>query len=443
MQFLVTFLGGLGYAFYASWQVALAILAVIPLIAVTGTLVGKLSNSVSTRTTASYTKAASIVTSSVSSIRTVLSLNAVEITTESFQVATKEAYDGAVGQVGWLGLAVGGIMGNMLFCFFIVTLLGSFLIYDQVKDTGGDPSGTAPGNDQCDPGGLDIFGALLGILFMSTVAPHAGTFIESLTNARVACYPALVVINRVQLDNDANKNNTVAQDRNDQMKMRRGGTLLPAYIIDSSSTTGLQPNHVAGTFEFNNVMFSYPTRQEVGVLHNFSLKIEAGKTVALVGASGSGKSTVVQLLERFYDPLSGSITLDGVGLRDLNIKWLRNTIALVQQEPKLFESTIRANIAMGAPAATDEDIETASKSANAHNFIMGFPKGYDTDVGALGYQLSGGQRQRICNARCLVETPKILLLDESTSALDSESEATVQKSLDELIRTTKMTTLGT
>lgn len=120
-----------------------------------------------------------------------------------------------------------------------------------------------------------------------------------------------------------------------------------------------------------------------------------------------GKSTGIQLIARFYDPISGSVTMDGNDLRDLNVKWLRQQIALVQQEPKLFEMTVRQNIALGAPGATDEEIEEAARMANAHDFIIAFPKGYDTEVGALGDQISGGQRQRICIARCLVSRPKV------------------------------------
>lgn len=140
--------------------------------------------------------------------------------------------------------------------------------------------------------------------------------------------------------------------------------------------------------------------------------------------------------------MGGSVTLDGVDLRELNVKWLRQQIALVQQEPKLFECSIRQNIALGAPWATDQEIEDAARMANADDFIRSFPKGYDTEVGALGDQLSGGQRQRICIARCLVSNPKILLLDEATSALDSHSEVTVQEALDELMAKTNMTTIG-
>jgi ATP-binding cassette subfamily B (MDR/TAP) protein 1 len=160
------------------------------------------------------------------------------------------------------------------------------------------------------------------------------------------------------------------------------------------------------------------------------LTIPAGKTVALVGPSGSGKSTTVQLIERFYDPKSGSITLDGVDLRDINVAWLRRNIGLVSQEPKLFATTIKENIAVAKPGATQEEIEDAARRANAHDFIVSLQDGYDTHVGDSGAQLSGGQKQRVAIARTLITNPKIILLDEATSALDSESEAVVQEALD-------------
>jgi ATP-binding cassette subfamily B (MDR/TAP) protein 1 len=153
------------------------------------------------------------------------------------------------------------------------------------------------------------------------------------------------------------------------------------------------------------------------------------------------KSTVVQLLERFYDPLSGSILLDGNNLTSLNVRWLRSQIGFVSQEPSLFACSIRENILYGKPGATQEEVEQAARSANAHDFICAFPEGYDTQVGDKGTQLSGGQKQRIAIARVLIKQPKILLLDEATSALDSESEAVVQDALDHLLQEGGRTTI--
>jgi ATP-binding cassette subfamily B (MDR/TAP) protein 1 len=169
--------------------------------------------------------------------------------------------------------------------------------------------------------------------------------------------------------------------------------------------------------------------------------MEAGQTTALVGPSGCGKSTAVQLIERFYDPESGSIHLDGVNLRDLNLKEWRKCIGLVSQEPVLFKGSIRMNIAYGRSDASQDEIETAAKEASAHAFIVAFPDGYDTQVGQSGVQLSGGQKQRIAIARAILRDPKILILDEATSALDATSEQNVQHALDLLLRTRKRTTV--
>jgi len=158
--------------------------------------------------------------------------------------------------------------------------------------------------------------------------------------------------------------------------------------------------------------------------------VKPNETVALVGESGCGKSTCVALLERFYDVASGSVQLDGTNIKDLNISWLRNQMALVSQQPVLFPRSIFYNIALGKDDATMEEVVEAAKMANAHNFISAFPAGYDTEVGDQGAQLSGGQKQRIVIARALIKKPSILLLDEATSALDNESERDVQAALD-------------
>lgn len=183
--------------------------------------------------------------------------------------------------------------------------------------------------------------------------------------------------------------------------------------------------------ELKHVGFKYPTRPDVQIFRDLCLSIPSGKTVALVGESGSGKSTVISLIERFYDPDSGQILLDGVEVRKLKLSWLRQQMGLVSQEPILFNETIGTNIAYGKQGeATEGEIITAARAANAHNFISALPQGYDTNVGERGVQLSGGQKQRIAIARAIVKDPKILLLDEATSALDAESERVVQDALD-------------
>ena len=186
--------------------------------------------------------------------------------------------------------------------------------------------------------------------------------------------------------------------------------------------------------KFTNVKFHYPSRKEALLLKGLSLGVQPGQTAALVGPSGGGKSTIVQLLQRFYDPVEGNITIDGVDLKDFDLRWLRSQIGLVSQEPILFEGTVAENIRYGKYNATEEEVIDAAKMANAHNFIVNdLDKGYDTTVGERGAQLSGGQKQRIAIARAILKNPKILLLDEATSALDSESEGLVQDALDKLM----------
>jgi len=259
-------------------------------------------------------------------------------------------------------------------------------------------------------------------------------------DARAGCYPAIVAMSRKLEDGTGSEKDV--EIAHSSHSLRRELDSLPKYEIDSFSDFGLKPAIVRGEFEFKNVSFAFPARPEAEVLKNFSLRIDAGKTVALVGPSGSGKSTVVQLIERFYDPITGTVTLDGVDLKTLNTRWLREQIGLVMQEPKLFAKSIRENICLGGPGITQEQMEAAAKMANAHDFIMSFPKGYDTQVGELGGLLSGGQKQRIAIARILLKNPRIVLLDEATSALDSESEAAVQQALDRLMRVEGVTTFG-
>ncbi|KAL0419544.1 UNVERIFIED_CONTAM: ABC transporter B family member 11 [Sesamum radiatum] len=204
--------------------------------------------------------------------------------------------------------------------------------------------------------------------------------------------------------------------------------------IDSSDSSGMTLENVNGGIVFQHVSFRYPSRPDVQIFEDLCLAIHSGKTVAIVGESGSGKSTIISLLQRFYDPDSGQITLDGIGIQKLNLKWFRQQIGLVSQEPVLFNDTVCANIAYGKEGnATEAEVVAAAELANAHKFISGMQKGYETMVGEKGIQLSGGQKQRVAIARAIVKAPKILLLDEATSALDAESEKVVQDALDRVV----------
>ncbi|KIW70666.1 hypothetical protein PV04_02911 [Phialophora macrospora] len=209
--------------------------------------------------------------------------------------------------------------------------------------------------------------------------------------------------------------------------------------VDPLSEKGERLDQVEGTLELRNIKHIYPSRPEVVVMEDVSLVIPAGKTTALVGASGSGKSTIVGLVERFYDPVDGTVLLDGHDISTLNLHWLRQQISLVQQEPVLFSQTIRENIKNGLVGSKYENeteeqqnqrIIEAAKKSNAHDFITSLPDGYETHVGERGFLLSGGQKQRVAIARAIVSDPKILLLDEATSALDTKSEGVVQHALE-------------
>jgi ABC transporter fused permease/ATP-binding protein len=217
----------------------------------------------------------------------------------------------------------------------------------------------------------------------------------------------------------------------------RGASARVFELVDRTPTVdgggGARLERVAGRVEFHEVGFSYPVRPEVRVLDGVSLSLEAGKVVALVGPSGAGKSTIAALLLRLYDPDDGAIRLDGHDIRELDARWLRERIGTVAQEPVLFSTSVAANIRYGRPDATDDEVEAAARTANAHDFIIALPERYDTEVGERGVRLSGGQKQRVAIARAVLKDPPILILDEATSSLDAESESLVQEALERLM----------
>ena len=347
------------------------------------------------------------------------------------------------------------MLGSFLLLYCVLTLYGTALLYRDIEDTGCDPSDGVVGNASCDNTGPEVFGAMLGVAFAAQGISQFGNFTEAFIQGRVGVHEALKSINRkpgapkeiiyrTAEDDDLGTTTRSAKskataDVEDGEKVVKA--ILPKYEIDSTSPDGLKPKEIKGAISVRDVNFTYPTRPNDPVLQGMSLEMSAGDTVAFVGRSGSGKSTIVSLIERFYDPLSGSILLDGVDLKDLNVSHLRSNIGYVGQEPTLFATTIRGNIRFGNPNATDEQVEAAARMANAHDFISSFTDGYETQVGDKGSQLSGGQKQRIAIARVLVGDPRILLLDEATSALDAESELVVQDALDNIVEAKKITTI--
>jgi ATP-binding cassette subfamily B protein len=213
--------------------------------------------------------------------------------------------------------------------------------------------------------------------------------------------------------------------------------LLQTPIDIEDGTNPLPVDALQGDVHFAQIDFAYPEREPI--LKGFELTLRAGQTVGVVGATGAGKTTLINLLMRFYDPQVGEICLDGHRIQDLRISELRQGVGLVSQSTFLFHGSVRDNIRYGNFEATDEQIQESAISAEAHDFIMALPQGYDTIIGERGQTLSGGQRQRISIARVLLKDPKILILDEATSAVDNETEAALQRSIERIAR--KRTTL--
>ncbi len=205
-------------------------------------------------------------------------------------------------------------------------------------------------------------------------------------------------------------------------------------VQDPATPKTLTPP-VKGALSFENLRFNYPSRPDISALDGIDLHIEPDETVALVGPSGAGKTTIIQLVQRFYDPQGGAVKLDGIDLRELDRADFRKHLALVPQDPVIFADTARENIRFGRPEATDAEVEAAAKAAAAHEFLTALPDGYDSYVGERGVMLSGGQKQRIAIARAILRDAPVLLLDEATSALDAESEYAVQRAVEDLAKT--------
>ncbi|CAK9152838.1 unnamed protein product [Ilex paraguariensis] len=376
---------GLAIAFEASWQLALIVLALLPLIGANGYVQIKFMKGFSADAKMMYEEASQVANDAVGSIRTIASFCAEEKVMAMYKKKCEGPLKTGVRQGLISGIGFGASFA-LLFCVYAASFYAGARLVQDGKITFSD-----------------VFRVFFALTMAALAISQSSSFAPDSRKAKVAAASIFSILDRKSK-------------------------------IDPSDESGTTLENVKGEMELRHISFRYPTRPDVQILRDLCLTIHSGQTVALVGESGSGKSTVISLLQRFYDPDSGHITLDGTEIQKLQLRWLRQQMGLVSQEPVLFNDTIRANIAYGKEGnATEAEIISASELANAHKFISGLQQGYDTVVGERGIQLSGGQKQRVAIARAIVKNPKILLLDEATSALDAESERVVQDALDRVV----------
>uniref|UniRef100_A0AAR2JLM5 ATP-binding cassette sub-family B member 5 n=1 Tax=Pygocentrus nattereri TaxID=42514 RepID=A0AAR2JLM5_PYGNA len=383
VQFFCTFVAGFIIGFVYGWKLTLVILAVSPLLAGSAAVWSKILASLTSKELSAYAKAGAVAEEILVAIRTVVAFNGQKKAVQQYEDNLVYAMNFGVKKAVTTNVSMGLTQFFIFGAYALAFWYGTKLSVDE------------PENYTIGKVITVFFSVMIGAFSLGQGAPN----LESVAKARGAAYAIY---------------NTIDMPR----------------PIDSSSKEGYKPDNIKGNIEFKNIYFSYPSRKNVKILQGMSLKVPHGKTIALVGASGCGKSTTIQLLQRFYDPDAGEVTLDGRDIRSLNVRWLRENMGIVSQEPVLFGTTIAENIRYGREDATEEDIEQAVREANAYEFISKLPDKLNTMVGERGAQLSGGQKQRIAIARALIKNPKILLLDEATSALDTQSESVVQAALD-------------
>lgn len=383
LRMIIQALGSLGVLFFTSSRLTFVMLGIVPVVVLGAVLFSRVVRRLSKQTQDALARASEVAEESISNIRTVRSF-----AREGGEI---KRYEGRIAEAFELGRrmakAYGMFMGAMGFAGYLsmaaVLWYGGTLVLAGTMSVG------------------DLTAFLLYTVYLSFSLAGLSGLYGDYNRAIGASTRVFELLDRVPM--------------------------LPA-------SAGIKLAQVRGEMSLKNVSFAYPTRSDILVLKEFDLHLTPGKVVALVGRSGSGKSTVAQLLMRFYDPSSGEIALDGQPLHALDLNWLREQIGAVSQEPVLFATTIAENIRYGRPSATQAEVEAAAKAANAHEFVVGFTEAYDTLVGERGVRLSGGQKQRIAIARAILKDPRILILDEATSALDAESEHLVRDALDHLMK---------
>ncbi|KAK4406878.1 ABC transporter B family member 11 [Sesamum angolense] len=384
VQLMSTFFGGFVIAFTKGWLLTLVMLSSIPPLMISGGIMSQVVSRMASRGQNAYADAAVIVEQTIGAIRTVASFTGEKQAVSNYGKSLEKAYKSAVHEGLATGLGLGSVMFMMFCSYALAVWYGGKMILEKGHSGG------------------EIFTVIVAVLTGSLSLGQASPCMTAFAAGRAAAFKMFETINRKP-------------------------------EIDPFDPRGKILSDICGDIELRDVCFSYPARPTEEIFSGFSLFIPRGTTAALVGQSGSGKSTVISLIERFYDPQSGEVLIDGINLKEFQLKWIRSKIGLVSQEPVLFMGSIKDNIAYGKEGATDQEIRAAAEMANAAKFIDKLPKGLDTMVGEHGTQLSGGQKQRIAIARAILKDPRILLLDEATSALDAESERIVQEALDRIM----------
>ncbi|KAG5468180.1 hypothetical protein LSCM1_02156 [Leishmania martiniquensis] len=386
-------MGIIGYAvgFAFSWELTLVMLGMMPFIIIMAAIIGHIVSKMTESSRKHFAKAGSLATEVMENIRTVQAFGREDYELQRFAKAVLYAQGRGIRKEFAGNLSAAVIMALVYVSYTIAFFFGSYLVEWSHRDM------------------ADIISTFLAVLMgsfgLGFMAPSATAFAES----RAAAYEIFKAIDRV-----------------------------PPVDIDAG---GVPVSGFKGSIEFRNVRFAYPTRPDMVLFQNLNLTIKCGQKVAFSGASGCGKSSMIGLIQRFYDPIGGAVLVDGVNMSELCLRDWRDHIGIVSQEPNLFSGTMMENVRVGKPSATEEEVIEACRQANIHDTIMALPDRYNTPVGAVGSQLSGGQKQRIAIARALVKRPPILLLDEATSALDRKSEMEVQAALDQLMQKGGMTVI--
>jgi ABC-type multidrug transport system fused ATPase/permease subunit len=405
---------GFSLAFAKGWQIALVVLGTIPVIVLSRLVMSKSMANAATASQRLYAKAGAVAEEVLSSIRTVVAFGQEAKESKRYDALLDEGRKQGLKVSIQVGLGISLVLASMFLCYSLAIYIGGILIRDQVWNSSTNAVYT----------GADIYVILTSVIMGAFALGNIGPSLQSFTEGTAALEGLLETIREKSLIEKS---------------------LIEAQFREDSSDSG-NLNSPPEEFEhlaFTQVSFRYPTRPDFVAITNLSLSIFAGQKIALVGESGSGKSTIIALIERFYDPETGSICINGIDIRSMRPRDVRSRFGYVGQEPVMFATSIRKNLLYGIEESkSDSDINKALKMANVFSFVSSLPDGLDTYCGPGGSQMSGGQKQRVAIARALLRNPKILLLDEATSALDNESEKMVQQTIDSLQSSTKLTTIS-